>query len=146
MAGVMGQAADGGTMMRTCLTRTLAKIRNLRRSQSSDAELEREIALHVAMLEEEYEGRGMSPEEAHKAARQTLGGVEQAKQAHRDQRGILWLEQTGQDLRHACRTFGRNPGFALVAVATLAAGIGMNTTLFTAYDAVALKPLPVNNP
>src|ERR1700692_2812447 len=85
---IYGQAADGGTMMRALLTRTIAKIRNLRRSQSSDAELEREIALHVAMLEEEYERRGMSPEGAHRAARQALGGVEQAKQAHRDQRGI----------------------------------------------------------
>jgi macrolide transport system ATP-binding/permease protein len=133
-------------MTRAFLTRTIAKIRNLRRSQSSDAELEREIALHVAMLEEEYERRGMSPEEAHRAARQALGGVEQAKQAHRDQRGILCLEQTRQDLRHACRTFARNPGFTLVAVATLAAGIGVNTTLFTAYDAVALKPLPIADP
>ena len=129
-------------MMRRFLTQTIAKIRNLRRSQSLDEELEREIALHAAMLEEEYEQRGMSPEEAHRAARQALGGVEQVKQAHRDQRGILWLEQTRQDLRHACRTFGRNPGFTLVAVATLAVGIGVNTTLFTAYDAVALKPLP----
>src|SRR5271168_26860 len=138
-----GQAADGGTMTRAFLTRTIAKIRNLWRSQSADAELEREIALHVAMLEEEYARRGMSPEGAHRAARQALGGVEQAKQAHRDQRGILWLEHTHQDLRQAYRTFFRNPGFTLVAVATLAAGIGVNTTLFTAYDAVALKPLPI---
>ncbi len=133
-------------MMRRFLTQTIAKIRNLWRSQSLEEELEREIALHTAMLEEEYEQRGMSPEEAHRAARQALGGVEQVKQAHRDQRGILWLEQTRQDLRHACRTFGRNPGFTLVAVATLAVGIGVNTTLFTAYDAVALKPLPIADP
>jgi macrolide transport system ATP-binding/permease protein len=133
-------------MTRAFLTRTIAKIRNLWRSQSADAELEREIALHVAMLEEEYERRGMSPEEAHRAARQALGGVEQAKQAHRDQRGILWMEHTRQDLRQAYRTFSRNPGFTLVAVATLAAGIGVNTTLFTAYNAVALKPLPIADP
>jgi macrolide transport system ATP-binding/permease protein len=133
-------------MKRAFLTRTIAKIRNLWRSQSSDAELEREIALHVAMLEEEYERRGMSPEGAHRAARQAMGGLEQAKQAHRDQRGILWLEHTRQDLCQAWRTFSRNPGFTLVAVATLAAGIGVNTTLFTAYDAVALKPLPIADP
>src|SRR5579859_4500903 len=133
-------------MMRRLITQTIAKIRNLRRSQSLDKELEREIALHVAMLEEEYERRGMPPAEARKAARQALGGVEQVKQAHRDQRGILWLEHTWQDLRHAWRTFGRNPGFMLVAVATLAVGIGVNTTLFTAYDAIALKPLPIADP
>lgn len=133
-------------MMRAFLTRTGAKIRNLWRSQRADEELDREIALHVALLEEEYERRGMSRAEARAAARRTLGGVEQAKQAHRDQRGIVWLEQTRQDLRHACRTFSRNPGFVLVAIATLAVGIGVNTTLFTAYDAVALKPLPVADP
>ena len=133
-------------MMRTFLTRIAAKIRNLLRSKSAEQELCREIALHLALLKEENERRGMSPEEALTAARRTLGGVEQAKQAHRDQRGIIWLEQMRQDLRHAWRTFGRNPGFAMVAVATLAAGIGINTTLFSAYDAVALKPLPVADP
>lgn len=130
-------------MMRVLLMRTMAKVRNLWRSRQADEDLEREIGAHVAMIEEEYERRGMSREEAHTAARRALGGVEQAKQAHRDQRSWLWLEQTRQDLRHAWRTFGRNPGFTLVAVATLAAGIGVNTTIFTAYDAVALKPLPV---
>ena len=133
-------------MMRAILTQTAAKIRNLWRSKRAEEELEREIALHVTLLKEEYERRGMSCEEALTAARRTLGGVEQAKQSHRDQRGIVWLEQTRQDLCHAWRTFGRNPGFALVAVATLAAGIGINTTIFTAYDAVALKPLPVADP
>lgn len=132
--------------MQAFLMRTIAKVQNLLRSRSADAEVEREIATHVALLEEEYERRGMSRNEARAAARRTLGGVEQVKQAHRDQRSIPWLEQTRQDIRHACRTFARNPGFALVAVVTLAAGIGVNTTLFSAYDAVALKPLPVADP
>ena len=133
-------------MMRAILTRTIARIRNLWRSQRADREVEREIALHVALLEEEYEQRGMSREQARIAARRTIGGVEQAKQAHRDQRGILWLEQTRQDLRQACRTIVRNPGFALVVITTLAVGVGVNTSVFTAYDAVALKPLPVADP
>lgn len=132
--------------MRAFLMRTIAKIRNLWRSRRADEELEREIAAHVALLEEEYERRGMSPQEAQTAARRKLGGVEQAKQAHRDQRSIPSLEQTLQDARLACRTFARNPGFTFTAVVTLALGIGVNTTIFTAYDAVALKPLPVADP
>jgi putative ABC transport system permease protein len=133
-------------MMRAFLLRTAAKIRNLWRSKRADEELDREIALHVTLLEEQYERRGMSHEEAHAAARRTLGGVEQTKQAHRDQRALLWLEHARQDLRYAWRTLSRNPGFTLVAVITLAAGIGVNTTVFTAYDSVALKPLPVSHP
>lgn len=126
--------------------RTAAKILNLWRSQETDAELHREIALHIELLAEEYERHGLSRDEARTAAHRALGGVEQVTQAHRDQRGIPWLEQTRQDLGHAIRTFARNPVFFLVAVATVAAGIGINTTLFTAYDAVALKPLPVAEP
>jgi predicted permease len=133
-------------MMRALLMRTVAKIRNLWRSRRADDELEREIAAHIALLEEEYERHGMSREQARTAARRKLGGVEQAKQAHRDQRSIPWLEQTQQDVRLAARTFARNPGFTFTAVVTLALGIGVNTTIFTAYDAVALKPLPVADP
>jgi macrolide transport system ATP-binding/permease protein len=132
--------------MRTFWMRTIAKLQSLRHTRRAEEELEREVAAHVGLLEEEYERRGLTRAEARIAARKRLGGVEQAKQAHRDQRSIRWLEQTRQDVRHALRTFARNPGFTLVAVMTLAAGIGVNTALFTAYDAVALKPLPVADP
>jgi predicted permease len=118
----------------------------LLRIHRTEAELAREIASHLAMLEDEFVRRGMSQAEAAIAARKTYGGVEQAKQSHRDERSILWLEQTIQDIRHASRALTRNPGFALVAVITLALGIGLNTTIFSAYNAVALKPLPISNP
>ena len=126
--------------------RLLAKLRSLARAGRTDEELTREIAAHLALLEEDFERRGLSPEVARTAARRTLGGIEQVRQAHRDERSFLWLVQARQDLLHACRTFARNPGFTLVAIVTLAFGIGVNTALFTAYDAVALRPLPVADP
>ena len=125
--------------------RIVAKLLTLLRNKRVEEELAREVASHLALLEDEFQRRGMTPDEAHAAARQAYGGVEQAKQSHRDERSILWLEHTIQDLRHACRALARSPGFTLVAVITLALGIGVNATIFSAYNAVALKPLPVSD-
>jgi hypothetical protein len=104
------------------------------------------VESHLALIEEEFVRRGMDPVEARLAARRAYGGIEQAKELHRDERSIVWLEQTFSDIRYACRNLLRNPGFVLVVVLTLTLGIGANATLFSAYNAVALKPLPVADP
>src|SRR5579871_2573553 len=123
--------------------RVFAQFRSLFRNNRAEHELAREVASHLALLADEFERRGMSREDAHRAARHAYGAVEQIKQAHRDERSLIWIEQTLQDLRHAGRGLSRSPGFTLVAIITIALGVGVNTTLFTAYNAVALKPLPV---
>src|SRR5579863_3784567 len=109
-------------------------------------ELSREIESHLALLQDDFERRGLSPVEAALAARRAYGGVEQAKELHRAERSFVWLEQLFQDLRHAARSLARSPGFTLLAIVALALGIGVNTTLFSTYNAVALKPLPVADP
>jgi len=85
-------------------------------------------------------------EQARLAALRAYGGIEQAKELHRETRSWLWLEQLRQDIRHSIRILRRNPGFSLTIVLTLAFGIGANTAIFSLIDAVMLKALPVSHP
>ncbi len=64
---------------------------------------------HLALLADDFERRGMRPEDAQLAAKRAYGGVEQAKQAHRDERSLLWVEHTMQDFRHAGRVLAHHP-------------------------------------
>jgi hypothetical protein len=128
------------------LRRNLSKLNNLFRNNRAEEELAREVASHLTLLADDFERRGMSPEEARLAAKRAYGGVEQAKQAHRDERSLLWIEQTIQDLRYALRMLARSPGFATVAILTLALGIGANSAIFSVIDAVMLQALPAEDP
>ena len=105
--------------MRHC-RRLFAKLNNLFRSGRADRELDREVSAHLTLLEDEFQSRGMSLDEARIEARRAYGGVEQAKQLQREERSIRWLEQTFADLRFACRSLLKTPGFTTVAVLTLA--------------------------
>src|SRR3984885_8959806 len=128
------------------LRRFLSKCRSFLRNERVEADLEREMIAHLAFLEDDFLQRGMSATEARLAARRAYGGVEQAKQMHRDERSILWLEQLRQDIRYALRQVRRSPGFAITVILTIALGIGANTAIFTLVHAILMKSLPVSDP
>ena len=116
------------------------------RSTPIEDELSREMTSHLALLEAEYQRRGMSPDEARLAARRAMGSVALAKDLHRDARSFGWLEDLRRDLRHAVRHLRRCPGFTLTAVLALGLGIGVNTAFFTILNAICLRGLPVDSP
>ena len=105
-----------------------------------------ELRFHLDMETEKLVRAGLTPDEARRRARLSLGGVAQTQEEVRDARGVRLIEDLARDLAFAWRQLRRTPGFTIVAVLTLALGIGANTAIFSVLDGVLLRSAPVPDP
>ena len=111
-----------------------------------DSDLEQELRLHLELAAEDARRRGLNATDSARAARLKAGGTSQAMDALHDQRGVPWLDDLARDAQHGIRMLRRTPVFTVVALLTLALGIGANTAIFSIVNGVILRPLDYPKP
>src|SRR5262245_16360590 len=143
-AGSSGSNLRSSTM--APLRRLWSRLRGTIGRSSGEDDLNDEINGHLRLLQRRFEARGLSADEAGRAARGAFGGVEQLREHLRDQQSFPWFDALRQDVRYAIRTIVRTPVVSLAVIVTFALGIGANAAIFSLVNSVLLTPLPYSSP
>ena len=125
---------------------TQRRVHSVLNRSRDEAELQREIEIHIRQLTQQAMAEGMSKAKARAMALREFGAVERTKEECRDARGVNRIEDFAKDLRYGFRMLQKSPGFSAVPILTLALGIGANTAIFSIVDAVLLRSFPYTDP
>src|SRR5580700_6787478 len=115
-------------------------------AQREESDFAAELESHVALHTEDGIRSGLTPSEARRQALIRLGGAEQTRQAHRERRGIPWIESAFRDLAYGLRTLAKHRGATSIAILSIGLGIGANATIFSMVSRFVLRPAPVGDP
>src|SRR5690349_1681512 len=122
------------------------RVRALFRRRAVEAEMSDELRFHFDAMVADGVRSGLTPEQAHRAAVRSFGGMEHVKEAYRDARGVRHLDELQQDVRYGLRALRHAPAFTVVVLLTLTLGIGANTAGFSVVRGVLLRALPYHDP